>query len=357
MRIKCRALRARARARETDSHRMEGVSSHVASCDEGTSRAPRSRRGAGRGRARGRARGHGRSAGSAGHLGRSADRPRGRPGRTPGTAALGLEHLANRPKPAAVNGTNSDLAFQGDYAFNGNYNGINIYNIADPANPALVTSLSCPGSQNDVSVYGNLLFVSVESTAAKNDCTTTPAADAPRRASAASASSTSPTSRRRSRWPQVQTCRGSHTHTLVRPKNDAANVYIYVSGTAGPRASTELAGCYAAASRRRTDERPSSRWRIEVIKVPLAAPAQAAIVNQPRLFANAQGAHDGLQNGPQTPQHPCASVPRTAAAARARRADRRSDLVADPDHRRLPRHHRLRGSSTSRPAPARATAC
>src|SRR5690349_17006779 len=88
----------------------------------------------------------------------------------PGSAALGLQHLANRPKPAVVNGTNSDLAFQGDYAFNGNYNGINIYNIADPANPVLTTTISCPGSQNDVSVYGNLLFVSVESTAAKLDC-------------------------------------------------------------------------------------------------------------------------------------------------------------------------------------------
>ena len=83
-----------------------------------------------------------------------------------GKAALGVQHLANRPKPAVVNGTNSDIAFQGDYAFVGNYNGINIYNIADPANPVLVTSVSCPGSQNDVSVYNNLLFVSVESTAA-----------------------------------------------------------------------------------------------------------------------------------------------------------------------------------------------
>ena len=73
---------------------------------------------------------------------------------TAGKVALGLQHLSNTPKPTAVSGTNSDMAFQGNYAFNGNYNGVNIYNIADPANPQLVTSLLCPGSQNDVTSAG-----------------------------------------------------------------------------------------------------------------------------------------------------------------------------------------------------------
>jgi hypothetical protein len=221
-----------------------------------------------------------------------------------GTASLGLQHLANRPKPDGVNGTNSDLAFQGDYAFNGNYNGINIYNIANPANPTLTTSISCPGSQNDVSVYGNLLFVSVEATGAKIDCSSTPEATATTRFRGIRifdiSDITKPT-----QVAGVQTCRGSHTHTLVRPKNDPANVYIYVSGTAGVRAATELAGCNDGAA---TTENPS-QWRIDVIKVPLAAPATAAVVNGPRLFKNEEtGALNGLQNGPQTPQHPCASA-------------------------------------------------
>src|SRR6185436_4393844 len=96
----------------------------------------------------------------------------------------------------------------------------------------------------------------------------------------------------------VQTCRGSHTHTLVRPKNDPNNVYIYVSGTSGVRAAAELAGCDAGGP---TQPNPS-QWRIEVIKVPLAAPATAAIVNEPRLFRDdATGRVDGLQNAPQTP--------------------------------------------------------
>jgi hypothetical protein len=222
-----------------------------------------------------------------------------------GKTALGLEHLANRPKPAAVSGTNSDIAFQGDYAFVGNYNGINIYNIANPASPTLTTSIACPGSQNDVSVWGNLLFVSVESTAAKLDCST---------------GDVTPENRFRGirifdisdvtkpvQVKTVQTCRGSHTHTLVRPKADAANVYIYVSGTAQPRPSTELAGCFATTEAGDTAESgTSSRWRIDVIKVPVADPAQAAVVDGPRLFADAQsGAHNGLQNGPQSPNHPC----------------------------------------------------
>jgi hypothetical protein len=223
-----------------------------------------------------------------------------------GKAELGLEHLANRPKPAAVNGTNSDIAFQGDYAFVGNYNGINIYNVADPANPVLTTSISCPGSQNDVSAWGNLLFVSVESTAAKLDCTSTPAATPETRFRGIRIFDIS-NIEAPEQIKTVQTCRGSHTHTLVRPKSDPDNVYIYVSGTAAPRASTELAGCFATTEAGDAAESgTSSRWRIDVIKVPVANPTQAAVVDGPRLFADAEsGAHNGLQNGPQTPNHPC----------------------------------------------------
>ncbi len=218
-----------------------------------------------------------------------------------GSVALGLQHLANRPKPAAVSGTNSDLAFQGDYAFAGNYNGINIYNVADPANPTLVTSIVCPGSQNDVSVWGNLLFVSVEATTAKKDCSTTPAADATTRFRGIRIFDISDINNP-VQLNGVQTCRGSHTHTLVRPKNDPNNVYIYVSGTAGVRSNTEIATCDQSGSA--TAPNPSL-WRIEVIKVPLAAPNTAAVVGEPRLFKNEEtGAVNGLQNGPTQPQHP-----------------------------------------------------
>ena len=101
----------------------------------------------------------------------------------------------------------------------------------------------------------------------------------------------------------MQTCRGSHTHTLVDRRGRPGNIYIYVQGTAGVRSATELAGCNGD-NARPTGENPS-QWRIEVIKVPVAAPQNAAVVSEPRLFRDeATGRVDGLQNAPQTPQHP-----------------------------------------------------
>jgi hypothetical protein len=198
---------------------------------------------------------------------------------------------------------NSDLAFQGDYAFVGNFNGFNIYNISNPAAPSLRTSVVCPGGQGDLSVYGNLLFMSVEETRAKIDCTATPAADATTRFRGVRIFDISNLDSPR-QVGGVQTCRGSHTHTLVTDEDDPANVYIYVQGTAGVRPPAELAGCDGLSSGPPAGENPS-RWRIEVIKVPLASPQDAAIVNAPRLFRNPDtGAVDGLQNAPQTPNHP-----------------------------------------------------
>ena len=198
-----------------------------------------------------------------------------------------------------------------------------------------MTSIVCPGSQNDVSVYKNLLFVSVEATRAKKDCTThagtRDATNAlPRHPHLRHLEHQQPGPAR-----GVQTCRGSHTHTLVRPKNDPNNVYIYVSGTAGVRAATELAGCD---QRHRPGEPANpSLWRIDVIKVPLAAPKNAAVVDSPRLFKNeATGAINGLQNGPtQTrARHAVArhrhdaTGRRTRTSATTSRSTRQIDLAA-----------------------------
>ena len=228
--------------------------------------------------------------------------------RTPGVA-LGLQHLANRPKPAVVNGTNSDLAFQGDYAFNGNYNGVNIYNIADPANPTLTTSISCPGSQNDVSVYQNLLFMSVESTAAQEGLHDDAGGDRgdplPRHPHLRHLEHHAPT-----QVAGVQTCRGSHTHTLVRPKNDPANVYIYVQGAAGVRAATELAGCNSGAGDHREPVPVADRGH----QGPARRPAdrgdrQRAAPVQERAHRRAQRPAER----PDAPQHPCRTTPPAAA--------------------------------------------
>src|SRR5262249_34960291 len=80
----------------------------------------------------------------------------------------------------------------------------------------------------------------------------------------------------------VQTCRGSHTHTVVTQANDPNNVYIYVSGPSQVRPGEELKGCKDGGR----DDPDSARFRLEVIKVPLGKPGNAAIVSSPRIFNN-----------------------------------------------------------------------
>ena len=234
-----------------------------------------------------------------------------------GVAANGIQHLANRPKPPGFSDPanpgnfgflTSDMAFQGDYAFVGNFNGYNIYNIANPSSPSLTTSVVCPGGQGDLSVYKNLLFMSVEETRARIDCGTqgVPAGQEAQRFRGVRIFDISNISAP-VQVAAVQTCRGSHTHTLVTDKSDRRNVYIYVQGTAAPRPATELAGCDGNNTNTPTGPNPS-KWRIEVIKVPVSAPQNAAVVSEPRLFANAAGAVNGLQNEPPTPLHPCAGA-------------------------------------------------
>ena len=229
------------------------------------------------------------------------------------------------------------MAFQGDYAFVGNFNGYNIYNIANPSSPSLTTSVICPGGQGDVSVYKNLLFMSVEETRARIDCGTqgVPAGQEAQRFRGVRIFDISNISAP-VQVAAVQTCRGSHTHTLVTDKSDRRNVYIYVQGTAAPRPATELAGCDGNNTNTPTGPNPS-KWRIEVIKVPVSAPQSAAIVSEPRLFANASGRR---QRPPERAADPAAPVRQRDAAVRAgNRRHRWRHLVAGADHRRLPRHH------------------
>ena len=219
--------------------------------------------------------------------------------------------LATRSKPPVhtsapddvfgIAQANSDMALQGNYAFVGNFNGFTIYDISNPAAPALVTAVVCPGGQGDLSVYGNLLFMSVEETRAKKDCTLTPAATNATRFRGVRIFDISNISAP-VQVGGVQTCRGSHTHTLVEGKDSPDTVYIYVSGTSGTIGQTDdLTTCDAGPA---TNPNPS-QWRIEVIRVPLAQPQNAAIVAEPRLFRDeTTGAVNGLQNAPQTPNHP-----------------------------------------------------
>lgn len=234
---------------------------------------------------------------------------------------LGQIHMgstAKMPKPmhlvlAQLAFANSDLAFQGNHLFQGNFYGVNIYDIANPAKARLLTSIVCPGGQGDVSVYKNLLFISVEMPNGRLDCGTQGFPPDPEPPAGKEKPKKPPVpSAQKDRFrgvrifdisdiknpkqvAAVQTCRGSHTHTLVVDPKDKDNVYIYVSGTSYVRRQEELAGC----SDQEPDKDPNtSLFRIEVIKVPLAAPQNAKIVSSPRVFMDARtGAINGLTNG------------------------------------------------------------
>src|SRR5271167_1771913 len=205
--------------------------------------------------------------------------------------------------------SNSDLAFQGNHLFLGNFYGVNIYDISNPAQTALVTSMVCPGGQGDVSVYKNLLFMSVEMPNGRLDCGTQGFPPEPPPA-AGHEKERHPPAAQKDRFrgvrifditdikdpkqvAAVQTCRGSHTHTLVLDPNDKDNVYIYISGTGLVRQTGELAGCSDGDDPAANPN--TSRFSIDIIQVPLAHPELAKIVSSPRIFTDAQtGAINGL---------------------------------------------------------------
>ena len=229
---------------------------------------------------------------------------------------LGISDTSKMPKPmqtvmAQLAFANSDLAFQRKYLFQGNFYGVSIYDISNPAKVRLVTSMVCPGGQGDVSVYKNLMFMSVEMPNGRLDCSPQGFAPPPPPKAGEENKPTLPApSKERFRGVRifdisnirspkqiaaVQTCRGSHTHTLVVDPKDKNNVYIYVSGTSFVRQSEELAGCSGEAP----DKNPNtSLFRIEVIKVPLAAPQNARVVSSPRVFMDARtGVINALSSG------------------------------------------------------------
>ncbi|WP_420456191.1 LVIVD repeat-containing protein [Rubrivirga sp.] len=186
------------------------------------------------------------------------------------------------PPEAFVGVTNSDLAFTGPYAIQGNYNGIQVWDLTDPAAPELVTEYVCPASQSDVSVYGDLMFVSGEGLGGRLDCGTqgVDQAVSPDRLRGIRIFDIS-NIREPEYIANVQTCRGSHTHSVLKDPDDDENVYVYVSGSAGVRPAEELPNCVSASP---TEDPNSALFRIEVIRVPLDNPRAAAIVSSPRIF-------------------------------------------------------------------------
>ncbi len=213
--------------------------------------------------------------------------------------------------PGFLGVTNSDLAFSGNYVIQGNYNGPVIWDVSNPAQPQLVVAFTCPASQNDVSVYKNLMFMSAEANNGRVDCLP---GGVPDTVSALRVRGVRIFDISDIKKPKlltnVQTCRGSHTHTVVESPKDPNNIYIYVSGSAPLRSPNELAGCVSSNP---NNDPNSSLFRIEIIRVPLANPSAASVVSRANIFT-------GLTTTPTHSAAPDDLKQAADAAARARAA-------------------------------------
>ena len=237
------------------------------------------------------------------------------------------DDFRNPDTPGDGRFSNTDVAFQGNRLFQGNYHGFKVYDISDPANPRLEVAVVCPGGQGDVSVYGNLVVMSAQENRGRLDCGVDGVEETvsdirmlgvrifdmsdlqnPRQVAA------------------VQSCRGSHTHTLVENPNDPDHVFIYIQGTGRVRPADELPGCSAGEP---DEDEDTALFRIEVVRVPLANPERAEVVNMPRIFADTEtgeiaGLWGGGDHGPGTQQsrqtnqcHDITSYPELGLAAGA----------------------------------------
>ncbi|HET7273660.1 MAG TPA: hypothetical protein VFI91_00680 [Longimicrobiaceae bacterium] len=207
-------------------------------------------------------------------------------GNTAGIALSNMRLVSYTPKAPEFDITegltyiNSDLAFGGDLVYQGNFSGFSIWDVSDPANPELLSTTVCATDQGDPSIYGDLLFISAESRRARKDCGTQGVEDGQDRMRGVRIFDVSDP-RNPTLVKNVQTCRGSHTHTIVPGELDDGVIYIYVGGSSGVRDASEMAGC----SDGTMAENPNtSQYRIDIIRVPLDNPEQASVVGFARIF-------------------------------------------------------------------------
>ncbi|MEX1196831.1 MAG: DUF305 domain-containing protein [Pseudohongiellaceae bacterium] len=209
----------------------------------------------------------------------------------------------SEPRPALLNFANTDIAFAGNVAIAGNYHGFNLYDISTGDAPQLMSSVVCPGGQGDVSVVGDLLIMSVEQTRGRLDCGLQGVAE--------------PVSDERFRglrifdisdmnMPRqvgaVQTCRGSHTHTVVAGPGEDGRLIVYNSGTSVVRDEEEMAECSDESPYRDED---TALFRIDVIEIPVDRPEESRIINRPFVFSDPEsgvlaGLWEGGDHGPDT---------------------------------------------------------
>ena len=238
----------------------------------------------------------------------SKDDPRSKlkPGRMDAdTVSKNMRLVSFTPKAAAFDTArgltfiNSDLAFGGNYVYQGIFSGFTIWDVSNPAKPKLVSATSCVTSQGDPSIYGNLLFLSAEGGGNRNDCAKGGVQDPKDHMAGVRFYDVSDPAKPRL-VKNVQTCKGSHTHTIVPSKKDKDIIYIYVSGSQGARPETEMPGCKDG-----TDpaDESNSLFRLDVIKVSLKNPEKAEVVTGARIFT-------GLDPAPRAASRPAQQRPR-----------------------------------------------
>ena len=191
--------------------------------------------------------------------------------------------------------SNTDMAFSGNVMVAGSYHGFNIYNLDNQGHAELVSSVICPGGQGDVSIVGNLLIMSVEQNRGRIDCGLQGAGTEPNPERFRGIRIFDISDLKR---PQqvgaVQTCRGSHTHSVVSGPDENGIIIVYNSGTSSVRDQEELESCFEAIP----GDNRTALFRIDVIEIPIANPSQAKIVKSPTVFADPEtGALAGLWRG------------------------------------------------------------
>jgi hypothetical protein len=203
-----------------------------------------------------------------------------------GIAIEGMRLLSTAPKAPphdSVRGltfVNSDLAFRGNLVYQGNFAGFAIWDVSNAAAPRLISAVDCITAQGDPSIVGNLLFISAEGAGNRNDCAKGGVTnEADHMAGVRIYDVSNPREPRLVK--NVQTCKGSHTHTVVPHPTDRGVIYIYVSGSQNARPATELAGCRNGGN---PADEANSLFRLDVIRVPLARPQDAEVVTGARIF-------------------------------------------------------------------------
>ena len=224
-----------------------------------------------------------------------------------GVATKGMKLVSFSKKPvqfdsvAGLRFINSDLAFKNNIVVQGNFAGFTVWDVKNPAKPQMLSVVPCITAQGDPSIVGNLLFISAEGGGNRKDCGSQGVQDPADHMTGVRIFDIS-NPRAPKLIKNVETCKGSHTHTVVPDPKNSGIVYLYVSGSQRARPETELAGCNNG-----TDpaDPNNSLYRLDIIRVPLAHPEQAEVVGGARIFTDlgpAAGRAGVVRYGPNSPR-------------------------------------------------------